>query len=88
MVGVMMRDVVHNCDEVNGLMVGVLRSEAAPAGTTKLSHWLTDNAEGLGRRHVSKMWCNIRHSKKQVRELQRIAFVRLLRPQWCSGLLT
>ena len=47
-------------DEVLGLMAGLLTSEAVPTGTTRLSDWLRDNADGLGRRYVSELRRNFR----------------------------
>lgn len=47
-------------DEVVGLMAGLLTSEDVPTGTTRLSDWLKDNAEGLGRRYVSELRRNFR----------------------------
>ena len=55
LVGLILRDVVLNREEVEGLMAGLLTSEAAPTGTTKLSDWLKDNAEGLGRLYNSEL---------------------------------
>ena len=55
LVGLMMRDVVLTRDEVDGLMAGLLTSEAAPTGTTALSSWLEDNAHHLGRRYASEL---------------------------------
>ena len=55
LVGLMMRDVVLTRDEVDGLMAGLLTSDAAPTGTTALSSWLEDNAHGLGRRYASEL---------------------------------
>ena len=55
LVGLLMRDVALTRDEVVGLMAGLLTSEAAPTGTTRLSDWLDDNADGLGRRYVSEL---------------------------------
>ena len=54
-VGLMMRDVVLTRDEVDGLMDGLLTSEEQPTGTTRLSDWLKDGADGLGRRYVSEL---------------------------------
>ena len=31
-------------------MAGLLTSEAAPTGTTRLSDWLAESGDGLGRR--------------------------------------
>ena len=55
LVGLMMRDVVLTRDEVDGLMAGLLTSDAAPTGTTTLSSWLEDNAHHLGRRYASEL---------------------------------
>ena len=55
LVGLTMRDVVLTRDEVDGLMAGLLTSDAAPTGTTALSSWLEDNAHGLGRRYASEL---------------------------------
>ena len=55
LVGLMMRDVVLTRDEVDGLMAGLLTSDAAPTGTTSLSSWLEDNASDLGRRYASEL---------------------------------
>ena len=60
LVGLMMRDMVLTNDEVVGLIAGLLTSEAAPTGTTRLSDWLDDNADGLGRRYVSERRRNYR----------------------------
>ena len=49
LVGLLLRDVVLTCGEVDGLMARLLISHAAPAGTTKLGERLYDNADGLGR---------------------------------------
>ena len=58
LVGLMMRDVVLTRDEVDGLMAGPLASEEQPTGTTRLSDWLKDGADGLGRRYVSELTRN------------------------------
>ena len=55
LVGLTMRDVVLTRDEVDGLMAGLLTSDAAPTGTTALSSWLEDNAQHLGRRYASEV---------------------------------
>ena len=55
LVGLMMRDVVLTRDEVDGLMAGLLTSDAAPTGTTTLSSWLEDNAHHLGLRYASEL---------------------------------
>ena len=60
MVGLLLRDVVLTRDEVDGLMAGLLTSHAAPAGTTRLGDWLTDNADAIGWRYVSECRRNYR----------------------------
>ena len=55
LVGLVMRDVVLTRDEVDGLMAGLLTSDAAPTGTTALSSWLEDNAHHLGLRYASEL---------------------------------
>ena len=60
LVGLLMRDLALTRDEVDGLMAGLLTSDAAPTGTTRLSDWLKDNADGLGRRYTSELRRNYR----------------------------
>ena len=60
LVGLVMRDVALTRDEVDGLMAGLLTSGDAPTGMTKLSDWLEDNADGLGRSYVSELRRNFR----------------------------
>ena len=60
LVGVMVRDVVLTRNEVDELMAGLFTSGAAPTGTTRLSDWLQDNREGLGREYVSELRRNFR----------------------------
>ncbi len=60
LVGLLMRDMALTRDEVDGLTAGLLTSDAAPTGTTRLSDWLKDNADGLGRRYVSELRRNYR----------------------------
>ena len=60
LVGLMMRDMTLTRDEVDGLMAGLLTSEAAPTGTTRLCDWLKDNVDGLGRHYVSELGRNYR----------------------------
>ena len=54
-VGLLLRDVVLTRDEVEGLMAGLLTSNNAVTGATRLGEWLKDNADGLGRRYVSEL---------------------------------
>ncbi len=60
LVGVLMRDLALARDEIDGLMAGLLTSDAPPTGTTRLSDWLKDNGDGLGRRYVSELGRNYR----------------------------
>ncbi len=60
LVGLLRGDLALTRDEVVGLMAGLLISEATPTGTTKLSNWLGENADGLGRRYVSELRRNFR----------------------------
>ena len=59
-VGLLMRDMALTRDEVVGLMDGLLTSGEPPTGTTKLSDWLAENGDGLGRRYVSELRRNYR----------------------------
>ena len=60
LVDMMLRDVVLSRDEVDGLMAGLLTSDGTPAGTSRLSAWLKDNAGGQGKRYVSELQRNYR----------------------------
>lgn len=60
LVGLLKGDLALTRDEVIGLMAGLLVSEAGPTGTTRLSDWLKDNADGLGRRYISELQRNYR----------------------------
>ena len=60
LVGLLMRDMALTRDEVVGLMDGLLTSGEPPTGTTKLSDWLAENGDGLGRRYVSELRRNFR----------------------------
>ena len=60
LVGLLMRDMALTRDEVEGLMAGLLTSGESPTGTSRLSDWLADNGDGLGRRYVSELRRNWR----------------------------
>ena len=62
LVGLLVRDVVLVRDEIDGLMAGLLKSDAPPTCGAKLSDWLRDNASGLGRRYVSELKRNYKRS--------------------------
>ena len=48
LVGLLMRDMALTHDEVDGLMAGLLTSEAAPTGRTRLSDWLAETGTASG----------------------------------------
>ena len=50
LVGLLLRDTVLTRDEAGELRAGLLTSEAAPFGTTRLGGWLEESGEALGRR--------------------------------------
>ena len=60
LVGLLMRDMALTRDEVVGLMDGLLTSGEPPTGTTRLSDWLAEKGDGLGRRYVSEPRRNFR----------------------------
>ena len=60
LVGLLMRDMALTRDEVVGLMDGLLTSGEPPTGATRLSDWLEDNGDSLGRRYVSELRRNWR----------------------------
>ena len=60
LIGLLMRDMLLTDDEVVGPMDGLLTSEESPNGTTRLSDWLTENGDRLGRRYVSELRRNYR----------------------------
>ncbi len=60
LVGLLMRDMALTRDEVVGLMDGLLTSAESPTGTTRLSDWLAENGDGLGRRYISELRRNWR----------------------------
>ncbi len=60
LVGLLMRDMALTRDEVEGLMAGLLTSGESPTGTSRLSDWLAENGDWLGRRYISEMRRNFR----------------------------
>lgn len=60
LVGLLLPDVVLTRYEVDGLMAGLLTTTGTPSGKTKLSEWLDENSDSLGRRHVSELQRNFR----------------------------
>ena len=63
LVGRLKGDLALTRAEVAGLMEGLLTSSAEPTGATRLSDWLKDNADGLGRSYVSELRRNWRLSR-------------------------
>ena len=54
-VGWMVGDVVLTWEEYKGLVANLLASDAPAAGNTRLSEWLTANAEQVGRKYASEV---------------------------------
>jgi len=48
-------DVAITRDEVQGLMQGLLYTESPPAGETRLSEWLRQNADHVGKKYRSEL---------------------------------
>jgi NADH dehydrogenase len=55
LLGYVVRDVVLTRDEIDGLMAGLLAVETPPAGKTRFSEWLAENAANLGRAYTSEL---------------------------------
>lgn len=55
LVGYVVKDVVLTRDEVEGLMAGLLMSRDPPTGKTRLSDWLEQNADMVGRHYLSEL---------------------------------
>jgi NADH dehydrogenase len=55
LVGKAMGDVIITRDEIEGLMQGLLATDSAPAGQTRLTVWARDNADTLGRRYATEL---------------------------------
>jgi NADH dehydrogenase len=54
-IGLFVNDVVLTKEEVSGLMAGLLVSKEPPTGKTKLSEWLTQNADQVGATYASEL---------------------------------
>ena len=48
-------DVVLTKEEIQGLMAGLLVSQASPRGRTRLSEWIGQHAHLLGRSYASEL---------------------------------
>ena len=55
MVNPLVKDVIITREEIEGLMRGLLDSDAPAAGNTKLTDWATEHEEQLGRRYASEV---------------------------------
>ncbi len=55
LMGLALRDVVLTRDEIAGLMAGRLVSADQPAGTTRLTEWMRQHRDTLGRRYASEL---------------------------------
>jgi NADH dehydrogenase len=53
--GFFMNDVLITRDEIKGLMANLLYVPTAPTGTTKLTDWIKQIADRLGRRYASEL---------------------------------
>ncbi len=60
LVSLMVRDVVLTRNEVHELMAGQFTSVEPPTGTTKLSRWLQEHHDALGRKYISELGRNFR----------------------------
>ncbi len=54
-VGLLHDDVTLTQDEIRGLRAGLLYTDSAPVGTTKLSEWVEEHADELGRTYRSEL---------------------------------
>jgi len=54
-IGLLVRDVVLTAHEIEGLMAGLLVSDAAPRCQTRLADWLAENHDKLGLRYSSEL---------------------------------
>jgi uncharacterized protein YbjT (DUF2867 family) len=55
LLGKFVHDVVITRDEIEGLMSGLLYVDSPPAGKTKLTEWIREHADSLGRRYTSEL---------------------------------
>ncbi len=55
LVGAFVGDVMLTREEIKGLMQGLLSVDSPPAGTTRLTDWVREHREQLGRRYTSEL---------------------------------
>jgi uncharacterized protein YbjT (DUF2867 family) len=53
--GLLVGDVLITREEIVGLMAGLLCVDAPPTGTTRLTEWIKQHADTLGRRYTSEL---------------------------------
>ena len=54
-IGKLVDDIIVTRGEIAGLMAGMLAVNASPAGQTRLTDWLRQHAETIGKRYTSEM---------------------------------
>jgi len=64
--GWFMGDVVLTWEEYKGLMGNLLAPQGSPTGQTRLSEWLTENHERVGRRYASEVARHYARSSRNV----------------------
>lgn len=55
LIGLLVRDIIVTRQEIQGLMENRLYVDAPPLGMTKLTEWIAEHRETLGRRYTSEM---------------------------------
>ncbi len=55
LIGYFVKDTFLTREEIHGLMGGTLAVDAEPAGTTKLSDWISENRQSLGYKYASEL---------------------------------
>ncbi len=64
LIGWLVRDIVITREEIRGLMENRLYVEAPPLGTTRLTEWVAQNKNSLGKRYTSEMRRRINRASK------------------------
>ncbi len=64
LLGSLVHDVIITREEVRGLMEGRLCVDAPPLGRTKLTDWIADHKDSLGRHYTSEMARRVDRSSK------------------------
>jgi len=55
LIGKLVNDVTITRDEIDGLMGDLLYVDSPPAGKTKLTDWIREHADSLGRKYTSEL---------------------------------